>query len=91
MLAYCKLMGWEIEDYINLNHPVQQAILKTFAEMVQLPAEAICIWELTGVLYLCLGFRLYNAAWGFARMADPEKAGLSDSLGRRLVCLCVRQ
>ncbi len=88
MLAYCKLMGWEIEDYINLNHPVQQAILKTFAEMVQLPAEAICL-GIDGCSVPVFGIPMYNAAWGFARMADPEKAGLSDSLAE--ACVFVRE
>ncbi len=88
MLAYCKLMGWEIEDYINPNHPVQQAILKTFAEMVQLPADAVHL-GIDGCSVPVFGIPLYNAAWGFARMADPKKANLSASLAK--ACVTVRE
>ncbi len=39
MLAMCKLMNWQINDYINPNHPLQQLIKETCSIMYEYPIE----------------------------------------------------
>lgn len=39
MLAMCVLMGWPTTDYINPNHPLQQAIKKTCEVFYEYPSE----------------------------------------------------
>ena len=88
MLAYCKLMGWDFENYIDINHPLQQAILKTFAEMVQMPVKSIHL-GIDGCSVPVFGIPLYNAAWGFARMASPQFAEMDAR--RSKACVTIRE
>lgn len=43
MLALCKLYGYPIENYNDVNHPVQKLILKTFTELIGCQAEDIIL------------------------------------------------
>jgi L-asparaginase II len=43
MLATCVANGWDTATYLEPNHPVQQAILETFAELTGEPVEAVAI------------------------------------------------
>ncbi|MBI9049586.1 MAG: asparaginase [Anaerolineaceae bacterium] len=71
MLAYAKLMGYSSEDYIQPHHPVQRDILRCVSEMCQYSEEKIAI-GVDGCTVPVFGMPLYNAALGFARMADPH-------------------
>ena len=84
MLALCVHHGWPLDDYLNPAHPVQQLILKTVADMVDLNPEDIPV-ALDGcsapVFYVPLG----NIARGFARLAaappdSPEGAIMAACL-----------
>ena len=70
MLAYARLQGWPIADYINPAHPVQQSIVQTFSEMCGLPAEQIII-GVDGCSVPAFAVPLYNAALAYARLRDP--------------------
>ncbi|MHB8193331.1 MAG: asparaginase [Bellilinea sp.] len=59
------------EDYINPEHPVQQMIIQTFAEMTGYPREKIAI-GVDGCSAPVFAVPLYNAALGFARLCDPK-------------------
>ncbi len=72
-LAHAVLRGETKEDYINPNHPIQQTITQTFAEMIEYPREKIAI-GVDGCSAPVFAVPLYNAAVGFARLCDP--AGL---------------
>jgi L-asparaginase len=39
MLAVCKQRNWPLETYMQINHPVQQLILKHVAELLKMPRE----------------------------------------------------
>ena len=41
MLAYAKMRGLPLENYLELNHPIQQDILATFAEMCLIPVSEV--------------------------------------------------
>jgi len=68
MLALCVHHGWPVENYLEMEHPVQQLIIKTLGEMVGVDPAAIPV-ALDGcgapVFYLPLG----KIAQGFARLA----------------------
>lgn len=77
MLAYARLKGWPVEDYINPVHPVQEHILTTFAEMCSLPPEQVTL-GIDGCSAPNFAIPLRNAALAFARLCDP--CSLSEQL-----------
>ncbi len=85
-LSYALLSGFPKTNYIDPNHPVQVQVIKTFAEMVNLPVEQIEI-GIDGCSAPVFAVPLYNAAWGLARLADPR--GLSEA--RAAACRRVTQ
>lgn len=70
-LAHALLRHLPKADYIDPHHPVQQMVLQTFAEMVDYPMEKIAI-GIDGCSAPVFAVPLYNAAYGFARLADPH-------------------
>ncbi len=81
MLACCRLKGWPMANYIDPAHPLQQAILRGFAEMCGMAAEDVAI-GIDGCSAPNFAVPLYNAAWAWARLADPSD--LAD--GRAAAC-----
>jgi L-asparaginase II len=71
MLAYARMEKLPIENYIDPEHPIQQTILATFAEMCNLPREKVAVGT-DGCSAPNFGVPLYNAALGFARLCDPQ-------------------
>jgi L-asparaginase II len=74
MLALARLNGWPGEEYIQTSHPVQQSILKAFAEMCALEPEEIRL-GIDGCSAPNFAAPLKNVAAAFARLCDP--GGLS--------------
>jgi L-asparaginase II len=70
MLAYAKMRGLPLENYLALEHPIQQDILVSFAEMCRLSAKEICLGT-DGCSAPNFAVPLYNAALAFARLCDP--------------------
>jgi L-asparaginase II len=75
MLGQAVLRGLPTTNYFLPNHPVQQTILQTFAEMTGMEPERV-IQGIDGCSVPTFAVPLYNAALGFARLADP--AGLPE-------------
>ena len=71
MLAQCVLRGLSTEDYINPQHPIQQTILQTFAEMCSHPLDQIAI-GVDGCSAPVFAVPMRNAALAFARLSDPS-------------------
>jgi len=71
MLAFAKMRGEPLESYLEPNHPVQIRILNTFAEMCSQSAEAIQMGT-DGCSAPNFAVPLFNAAWAWARLADPS-------------------
>lgn len=71
MLAFAKMRGEPLASYLDPGHPVQQRILKTFAEMCGLPMDQIQLGT-DGCSAPNFAIPLYHAAWAFARLADPS-------------------
>lgn len=81
MLAHAKMRGLPLENYLDLQHPIQQDILTTFAEMCQIAPEKVET-GIDGCSAPNFAVPLYNAALAFARLCDPQ--GLPEV--RRLAC-----
>jgi len=71
MLGAAVMRSLPVEDYINPDHPVQQSILKAFAEMCCLLPEEVELGT-DGCSAPNFAVPLYNAACAFARLADPH-------------------
>lgn len=74
MLAHAALRGAALETYLADDHPVQQAILQAFAEMCDLPPQAVVV-GIDGCSAPNFAVPLRNAALAFARLADPDGLG----------------
>lgn len=71
MLAQAVLGNHPIHNYLEREHPIQQHILHTFAEMIDMPPEEIPI-GIDGCSAPTFAAPLRQAALGFARLADPS-------------------
>jgi L-asparaginase II len=71
MLAFAKMLGAPLETYLDINHPVQQAILKTFSEMCGIEVEDIQL-GMDGCSAPVFAISLKDAALGFARFGDTR-------------------
>jgi L-asparaginase II len=72
MLAYAKMRGLPLENYLDLNHPIQQDILSTLAEMCNIDKQMIEL-GVDGCSAPNFAMPLYNAALGMARLCDPHE------------------
>ena len=72
MLAYAKMRGLPLENYLDLEHPIQQDILASFAEMCLLPVKEIGL-GIDGCSAPNFAVPLYNAALAAARLCDPRE------------------
>ena len=72
MLAYAKMRGLPLENYLDLNHPIQQDILASFAAMSQIPVEAVALGT-DGCSAPNFALPLYNAALAMARLCNPRE------------------
>lgn len=70
MLALAKLLNAPLDSYLDLEHPVQQAILKAVAQMASLPSAEIAV-GVDGCSATNFALPLHNAAWAYARLMDP--------------------
>lgn len=85
MLAYARMSGYPLADYINPAHPVQKIITKTFSEMSSVPEEEIQI-GIDGCSAPNFAVSLYHAALAIARLVDPENARPALSPQRIAAC-----
>ena len=72
MLAHAKMRGLPLENYLAINHPIQQDILATFAEMCLFPMADVELGT-DGCSAPNFAVPLYNAALGMARFCDPRE------------------
>jgi L-asparaginase II len=71
MLAYAKMRGLPLDNYLDFDHPIQQDILASFADMCLLPPNQVQL-GIDGCSAPNFAVPLYNAALAFARLADPH-------------------
>jgi L-asparaginase II len=71
MLAYAKMRGLPLENYLDRAHPIQQDILAAFAEMCSLASDEIELGT-DGCSAPNFAVPLFNAALAMARLCDPR-------------------
>ncbi len=86
MLAFARLQHAPTVDYLSPRHPVQQAILRTFAEMCALPPDAVSLGT-DGCSAPNFAVPLRNAALAYARLCDPS----GQPEGRARACRIITQ
>ncbi len=71
MLTLCMLLRAPKEDYLNINHPVQQLILKTISEMTGVRVDDIVVGsdDCSAPTY---AVSLQKSAMSLARLMDPR-------------------
>jgi L-asparaginase II len=72
MLAHVRMRGFPLENYLDINHPVQQDILAAFAEMCQLPINEVELGT-DGCSAPNFAVPLYHAAFAMACLCDPRQ------------------
>jgi L-asparaginase II len=71
MLAYARMRGLPIADYINSEHPIQKTILETVSEMCGMDPARVEV-GVDGCSAPNFAMPLSNAALGLARLCDPR-------------------
>lgn len=71
MLALARMQNWPAADYLDTSHPVQESILKTFADMCNLSADQISL-GIDGCSAPNFAVPLMSAALAYARLCDPS-------------------
>ncbi len=71
MLAFARMNGEPLDSYLDIDHPVQQRILQTLAEISGVPLAEIHL-GVDGCSAPNFALSLYNSALAWARLADPE-------------------
>ncbi len=85
MLAHAKMRGLPLENYLEIEHPIQQDILASFAEMCLLPVKEVGLGT-DGCSAPNFAVPLYNAALAMARLCDPhELSEVRASACRKIV------
>jgi L-asparaginase II len=84
MLAQARMRGLPIADYVNPQHPIQQTIWETVAEMCALAKEQAAI-GIDGCSAPNFAMPLTNAALGFARLCDPRGLAVERSAACRRI------
>ncbi len=84
MLAMCVYQGWPVETYLDPEHPLQQLILQTVAEVLGLlPQQIPVVIDGCGAPVFFVPLR--RIAWGYARLA----AAPPESNAGRLMAACL--
>jgi L-asparaginase II len=65
------MKNWSTNDYINPDHPLQKMIVRTFSEMSGVQLDEIGV-GIDGCSVPNYAAPLMNAAFGYARLCDPE-------------------
>ncbi|HHT01739.1 MAG TPA: asparaginase [Firmicutes bacterium] len=72
MLALALQQGWDLIDYVDLGHPVQQQMLHAFAEVADMAGEEVEI-GIDGCGVPVFGVTLRKMAYCYARLVMPER------------------
>ena len=84
MLAHAKMRGLPLETYLERDHPIQQDILTTFAEMCGIAHDKVELGT-DGCSAPNFAVPLLNAALGFARLCDPVSLSKARADGCRKI------
>ncbi len=84
MLATCVTNGWPVESYLEVDHPLQQAIARTFARVTGEPVAHVAV---DGCGAPLLATSLVGLARGFAGLATGVSTGSTAAAGASIVAV----
>ncbi|MBM3137439.1 MAG: asparaginase [Chloroflexi bacterium] len=84
MLAFAKMTGAPLGSYLENSHPVQKAILKTFAEMCEVQVESVEL-GVDGCTAPVFAVPLRNAALGYAKLCQPDHLAENRAASCRVI------
>ncbi|MFZ3101743.1 MAG: asparaginase [Desulfitobacteriaceae bacterium] len=87
MLAICKAWGWSTDDYLKLDHPLQQLLLTKMKEYHNYDKIVVGVDGCGVPVY---GLPLKEMAKGFARLSKPDNllpAEISDATKRLVTAM----
>jgi len=84
MLALAQHMGWDVSNYINIDHPVQQAMRQSMADFAGMAAEDIAIGT-DGCGVPVFGLPVYNMALAWARLTKADSLGEDKAVAARRI------
>lgn len=80
MLAITRSQGWDTDSYMDIEHPVQQLMLKTVAEVTEFPVEEIGLGlDTCGVPVFAVP--LNKMALAYAKLARKKAASATEHRG----------
>ena len=71
MLAQAKLLQADLDNYTEIEHPIQQQIRSVIAEMCCIEPSSLQVGR-DGCSVPTFALPLYHAAWGWARLTNPD-------------------
>jgi L-asparaginase II len=72
MLAHATMRDLPLDTYLDFDHPIQQDILASFAEMCLLPSNQVHL-GIDGCSAPNFAVPLFNSALAYARLCDPHE------------------
>ena len=84
MLAYAKMCGLSLNDYLDVNHPIQKDILTAFSDLCLVPTQDVEL-GIDGCSAPNFAVPLQKAALGFARLCDPRELSESRAVACRKI------
>lgn len=88
MLAYAQMHGYALENYIDLQHPVQRKILSVFSEITDTPIDKVHI-GIDGCSVPTFAIPLRNTAFGYSRLADSHNMDPARSFACQRIITCM--
>ena len=80
MLATCVVNGWDTATYLEFDHPLQQAIAATFAELTGEPVDHVAVDGCGAPLLSCSLTGLARAFRALAVATDGPEAGVAAAI-----------
>lgn len=71
ILALCKVMGYQTDNYEDIDHPVQQLILRTLSELSECPPQNIQV-AIDGCGFPVFALPLKSSASAYLKLACPD-------------------
>jgi L-asparaginase II len=84
MLALCKLLDLEIDDYLNPNHHIQTLILQYVEEMYEYPKEKM-VTALDGCSAPIYSIPIYNQALAFKNLVATDACTQERKLACKII------
>lgn len=84
MLALAQHMGWDVANYLSIEHPVQQAMRRSMATFAGMEEADIAI-GVDGCGVPVFGLPVYNMALAWAHLTRPDALGAANANAARRI------